>query len=233
MKNVKHMILASAIATVFAGTAVAAEVGSITTFQSGQAAQASQVNGNFQALITAINDNNSRIAALEAAQAASDSVSDKYYKFRDMGWILAAHKNSAADTQMPGNGLGVADGFARVGFWVGIADLHFASDGTFTISGVDVDVEMFANSSSDIGMEQEDFVGTGTWVQQGNTLTVTFDVEEGEEPDVAEFAVSKGGVALIGAHIGLRDIIPAFGGNYQHEYEGGVVMAVQVDAPAN
>lgn len=231
MKNVKHMILAGAIASVFTSSVMAAEVGPITTFQSGQAAQASQVNANFQALITAINDNNSRIAALEAALASANSVAGKYYKVRDMGWILAAHRVGEG-TDMPGGDQQVTNGFSRVGFYSGNLDFHFAENGEITISGIDMDVEMFTNPNSDIGsVVSGPFNETGTWVQDGHTVTVTLG--EGDEQDVFEFTVSRNGEVLSTSNIGLRGITPAMGGNFQHEYEGGLGVGVRVDPPAN
>src|SRR6266480_3710594 len=49
----------------------AGPVGPVTTFTAGTTAKASEVNGNFSALSTAVNDNHSRITTLEGVNAAS------------------------------------------------------------------------------------------------------------------------------------------------------------------
>lgn len=234
MKNFKHMILAGAVATVFAGSAVAAEVGQVTTFTSGTPAVAAEVNANFQALISAINDNNSRIATLEAAQAASDSVSGRYYKLRDMGWIMAAHR--VGQTQdMPVGDYSVQDGFARIGFYHGNLDIHFNANGTFTLTGADFDAEMFVNSSSEIGAVAADVSETGTWVQDGHDVTLTFTAEQGQEPEVFPLTASKGAQILNANDGNLREITqdefaPTV---YLHEYEGSFLIGIEVDAPLN
>jgi hypothetical protein len=48
------------------GVATAGEVSGMTTFSSGSKAVASQVNGNFNAVKTAVGDNNSRLGTVEA-----------------------------------------------------------------------------------------------------------------------------------------------------------------------
>ena len=50
----------------------------VTTFKDGDTAVAAQVNANFTALITAINDNAARITALETGVASSSSVAGTY-----------------------------------------------------------------------------------------------------------------------------------------------------------
>jgi len=49
--------------------AVASQVGSLTTFTNGTPANADEVNANFDALRTAVNDNDTRITTLESASA--------------------------------------------------------------------------------------------------------------------------------------------------------------------
>jgi len=238
MKNFKQMILAGAVATLMGSSVMAAEVGDITTFTAGTPAQASQVNANFQALITAINDNNSRIEALEAAQGINSSVGGRHYKLRDMGWILAAHRNSQVVQSMPDGSLSVNGGFARIGFYVGNIDLSFVAGqgtpnaGTFTINGSDVEVEMFVNASSDIGTNSSELSESGTWVQNGNVLEMTFPGDEGEDPHTLEFTASKGGLVLTANNGGLMEITYAYDSFYQHEYEASLIIAVEVDAPA-
>ncbi len=66
--SMKTRMMAAAIAALMGATAVADEVdpAAITEFQSGQPALAAEVNANFNALISSINDNDSRLDALEA-----------------------------------------------------------------------------------------------------------------------------------------------------------------------
>lgn len=70
MKNLNLAVAILAFAGF--GTAVADTVNpaNVTTFQSGTPALASEVNTTIQALITAINDNATRIAAMETSQAS-------------------------------------------------------------------------------------------------------------------------------------------------------------------
>src|SRR5436189_274175 len=66
--NLKILGMAALFAWVSEGTH-AGPVAPLTTFTAGTPAKASEVNGNFSAVSTAVNDNNSRITALESGAA--------------------------------------------------------------------------------------------------------------------------------------------------------------------
>src|SRR5690606_15911218 len=102
---------------------------------------------------------------------------------------------------------------------------------TFTMQGHDIDVEMFVNVDTNIGLESGEAAASGTWSQQGNTLTLTFLDENQQEEDVVEFTVSKGGLVLTGNHTGLMEVQSQDVNVYLHEYDGGMIIAVEVDAP--
>lgn len=84
--NTKFFLILAMTASL-AGPANADDVdaSAVTTFQDGTPALAGEVNGNFQALIDAINDNASRLAALEAASGSDDSVAGHVFALRQMG----------------------------------------------------------------------------------------------------------------------------------------------------
>lgn len=64
--NLKFLVMAALLATsLLAQNAHAGPVGPLTTFTAGTPAKASEVNGNFSAVSTAVNDNASRIGTLE------------------------------------------------------------------------------------------------------------------------------------------------------------------------
>lgn len=232
MKNFKKMLLTGAIATLMGASAMAAEVGDINTFTSGQPAQAQAVNANFNALIDAINDNNNRIAALEAAQGINSSLAGRQYKLRNMGWILAASSEHSQPASMDDLEQGTVNGgFARIGFYSMAVDLVLATDNTFTMNGAESQVEMFVNPNSNIGSEEEPAISMdGTWSHDGNILTLTFGQQYDTPP--ASFSVSKGGLVLTFNSGGLEHISPIATTTYfNHEYHTNFIIAVEVDAP--
>lgn len=62
----KAVFLTALIAAVASGAAVAGPVEDLTTFTAGTPARADEVNGNFNAVAGAVNDNDARVTALEA-----------------------------------------------------------------------------------------------------------------------------------------------------------------------
>ncbi len=68
--TIQRVVVSLAVLAALGGTARAGSVSGLTTFTAGTPAKASEVNGNFAALKTAVDDNASRIAALESAVAA-------------------------------------------------------------------------------------------------------------------------------------------------------------------
>src|SRR5258706_16338092 len=70
--NLKALAVTALLATCLeAQTGHAGPVGPLTTFTSGTQAKASEVNGNFSAVKTAVDNNDSRLTALEGVNAAS------------------------------------------------------------------------------------------------------------------------------------------------------------------
>lgn len=70
--NPKFLAAAASLAACFgAQTGHAGPVGPLTTFTAGTTAKASEVNGNFGAVQTAVDDNDSRVATLEGINAAT------------------------------------------------------------------------------------------------------------------------------------------------------------------
>lgn len=72
-REVRRLKLAGLVVLGLAVAAVplfmrASAVGSLTTFSNGTVADASAINGNFGALATAVNDNNTRISSLESGR---------------------------------------------------------------------------------------------------------------------------------------------------------------------
>ncbi|MBI3575277.1 MAG: hypothetical protein HY083_06460 [Gammaproteobacteria bacterium] len=61
MKTNLKMLWVAALFSLVSGGSLAGSVAPLTTFTAGTTAQASQVNGNFNAVSTAVNDNNARI----------------------------------------------------------------------------------------------------------------------------------------------------------------------------
>lgn len=66
--------ICAGFALFFSLSASAAEVSGLNTFSAGSPARASEVNANFDAVKTAVDDNHARLAALEDAGAVSVSV---------------------------------------------------------------------------------------------------------------------------------------------------------------
>jgi len=71
MKTNSRIFWIAALLALASGASLAGSVGPITTFTSGTTAVASEVNGNFSAVSTAVNDNNARIGTLEGVSAAA------------------------------------------------------------------------------------------------------------------------------------------------------------------
>lgn len=186
MKKLMMTGLTAAVLSFSAGTS-AGEVdqANYTAPEAGQPATAAEIDGNFQALITAINDNAARIAELE-----SSDVSGKTYQLRELGLL------NAADTE--GNVLQTSDdvslggGFARTVIVTLNGTLEFNADSTFDIAATDELIELQANPISQVAKrEDQTFTATGTWSQSANLVTLNF-------PDglTIELTVSKGAAAF-------------------------------------
>lgn len=169
----KKIILTGLTAAVLSANAMAAEVTGYTAPQSGQAATAAGVDANFQALITAINDNNTRIAALEAASgevaSLNDIVSGATYKLYFSGGIIELDDGGGANLERFG----------------GTTDLTFNSDGslseTFSESGRFISLDANTcdfegqNCSHYVDTWNDNETGGGSWSVTGQTLNVIWD----------------------------------------------------------
>lgn len=195
----KKMILTGLTAAMMSASAMAAEVTGYTAPQSGAPATAAGVDANFQALITAINDNNTRIAALESEVAAAQSsdVSGKSYLYREFGMYMAAHTyDSVGDDGLPQAsgaveiGGSYGGGFSRTNMLSAEITLEFLANGNVNIIGTETEVEMWANPNSNIGSVSGTLNETASWTQSGNVVTVdfgggdTFDVQVSRSAEV-------------------------------------------------
>lgn len=197
----KALILAATLGLI-SHVASAGEVGTTSTFQSGTPALASEVNGNFDALIAAINDNASRIAALEAANAAApdDSVAGHTYSIQTLNTDLSVGVGTG---QTYNSGAPNQNGFANIGHGSFQTTIAFASTGgTFT--------ETFAASSDkeyEVNLPNYQYtdwtdaqggVTNGTYQQNGNVLTLTFPGDPGEPDEQVTLIVSEDGSFVSG-----------------------------------
>ena len=87
-RSIVSVLLLTCIVVVIGSTV---EQASVTTFQPGTPALASEINGNFQALIDAIDDNAARIEDLEQGSTsltAEDLIADSTYRFMTVPMTL-------------------------------------------------------------------------------------------------------------------------------------------------
>ena len=230
----KKVILTGLTAAVMSATAMASEVTGYTAPQSGQAATAAGVNANFQALISAINDNNERIAALEDAAGIPSSLLEKIsgatYTISYLGAVIGTY----ADALSPYKGA-YLEGFG------GRSVITFETDGTLTElyqeSGREIDFEKdecvegepgefnCAHRVEDFTDGPETFTG-GSWVLTGNTLAVTFP----EEDDAEEFIVALDGEILVLSSAGFETESDEFGTN--DDYDHSLAIGVRTSEPA-
>lgn len=166
----KKQIIAIALTAAFVLPAVHAEqVGSVIEFQTGTPAKAAEVNANFQTLIAAINDIDSRVSTIE--QEASNSVAGQTYR------LIAFYNEQAAESDADG----VRDrAFTMLEGAGGTISFDVSNgSGVLTIGGVDSELNI-SNSGTinfEIGEDPAPAGGEGfTWSQSqdGSTVTVTF-----------------------------------------------------------
>ncbi|WP_062810960.1 hypothetical protein [Alcanivorax sp. NBRC 102028] len=230
----KKVILTGLAATVMSASAIASDVTGYTAPESGQAATAAGVDANFQALITAINDNNDRIVALEDAAGTPSSLREKIsgatYTISYMGAVIGTY----ADALSPYKGA-YLEGFG------GRSVLTFETDGTLTElyqeSGREIDFENKECTESEPGnfncehwVEDftdgpETFTG-GSWELDGNILSVTFPEEDGVE----EFIVALDGEILVLSSASFEIESDQFGTN--DDYDHSLAIGVRTSEPA-
>lgn len=183
-------------AVTMCGMANAGEVdtASVTTFSSGTPAVASEVNGNFDALITAINDNAARIAALETLD---NSVAGSTYTIFYAGSILAAEQDtdgsSADNTDL--RDYGTVEEYAGKGTLT--FDPAPGSSGSGEI-GDTAGAELFVGDGGHLdiridGAETPQSI-TFSWTQTGNLV----EVQITGETLALNFIVSEDGSMMVG-----------------------------------
>ena len=163
----------------------------VTTFQAGTPAVAAQVNTTIQALITAINDNATRIAALEEA-APSNSVVGKTYSLKQIGVLFRGNNTD----------------YATVGNTSQTYTLTLNANMSFTLVGSENEGEVgitgntIAFCNGDCPVDE-----TGTYSQTGSVVTLTFG-----DASTAEFTVANNASVVILSEFtyGTEDDMPAY-----------------------
>lgn len=148
-----------AVAMAAAGPLAADEVNSadINQFSAGSPASASQVNQNFAALISAINDNAQRIGTLEGLSAAS--VAGSQYQLRGIGMLFRGDTST---------------GYASMGNYSQAYTLTFDATNGFTLIGQENEGEVDANNGDATRVQNNGAVSmSGSWSQNGNQVTLT------------------------------------------------------------
>jgi len=169
----KKLSLALAITTMVATAPALADTvnpANVTTFQGGTPAVASQVNGTVQELISAINDNATRIAAIENAETSlvPGDITGNLYCFFSLS-----------------TGVGAGDpGLDGVGSWVGASSGRSQGSLTFTSTtegtlNIAVDSFQEALSPTYAMFDASDGAGSEaiTYTLVNNTLTITYTAE--------------------------------------------------------
>lgn len=110
----------------------------VATFNAGETASAEDVNGNFAALIAAINDNASRIAALEADGGTGGGVSNSvaghtYFIF----FLSQIHRGNVGE--------GIERNYQSIGHTLAKGTLTFGSDGGASLS-------LESNNETELGL---------------------------------------------------------------------------------
>ena len=209
--NIKRNILSLACAGLLSATAQAGEVDdtNVTTFQANTPAVAAEVNTTIGALITAINDNAQRIAALEDTTADAQSVSGHNYRFADMevGANASTDDRSTLTSIFGYNSVIMFDA-AGTGMIVAATETDIIVDTRTYRAFIDpVQQDLITDSQADAfistGSEQISF----TWTQSGETVTI----DDGE--DTQTFYVAMDGSVLITQNTDMSDIPGYEGGN--------------------
>ncbi|MEX2489458.1 MAG: hypothetical protein WD356_08035 [Pseudomonadales bacterium] len=189
-------LLGFVAAVTFCGLASAGEVdtGSVTTFSAGESAVAAEVNANFNALITAINDNATRIAELESPD---NSVAGHTYTVFFAGSFLAASVDRVTDPEGQDNGpeFGSVEEFAGEGSFTFDPSSNTGSGEVRDTAGAELGIGneggLFFDND---GAEQTSELLTFSWEQVGNRVTVDI---VGEDFSL-NLVVSEDGSMLVG-----------------------------------
>jgi|TARA_R110000868_G_scaffold6929_1_gene38345 hypothetical protein len=198
------MMLSMAIAPLVA-KAGTVDTSGVTTFSAGSAAKASEVNGNFSTVITAVNDNASSLAALqssiEALQTQLESMPTKVTDVSDLVGRTYCMIQDHSAGRYDGNN------FASVNFASETSTVTVTSETQLSITGVSSDeaelglqLSQYSYNGSDVDglqgtleayQEPESYNGTINSLSNGE-LSVTVG------SDTIQFYVSKYGDVMIG-----------------------------------
>jgi len=161
------------------------DAANVTDFSNGSPADADEVNANFQALITAINDNASRLAALESSSASSDnSVAGKTFKLNQIGILLI------------GNGEGAATSANLSQSYI----VTFNSNMTYTFIGEENEGELNTVTGAFGNVTQGEAVDlSGSYTQTGSNVALDIDGES------ITFSASLDGNVIILSEFGFGD----------------------------
>jgi|TARA_B100002003_G_scaffold246465_1_gene276163 hypothetical protein len=170
--NAKPILL---IASLFLASSLQATDVSITPFVSGEAATAESVNTAFETLISVINENNQRLAALETHETGD--VAGRSYKLVQMGSILRSDNIG-----------GVTIGNSSQNYTVVLnSDSTFSVDGSVSESEVDTTHGSITSFSDPVSI-------TGTFTQSGQDVTFSSSDADG---GTVTFFVSPDGDVMV------------------------------------
>lgn len=168
----KKAILAGLTAVMVSSGALASEVTGYTDATANTPATAADINANFNALITAINDNNTRITALESA--IGNGATDGTYTFIELAVELAAD-----------SGTGLTQAYSEISTFSSSGTFTLVDDGTFSGTINENRSTLEHATDGDCGVEgcRDTFnpnFGTqaseplsGTWTEDASTVTLT------------------------------------------------------------
>ncbi|ACL74108.1 hypothetical protein Tgr7_3039 [Thioalkalivibrio sulfidiphilus HL-EbGr7] len=224
--KLKNIMLAGAMAIALTGTAQA-QVAVPNTFADGQPAVAAEVNANFSALATAINDLADRVTALESGAGDTGSTG-----------VPGVYRIVSTQTELFGQNM-VEAGYAELNGYVLTGRLVMNSGGTWSLEGnefehrlagigdvqFDVDpdtqnVTRFGSQELLIQMSPLAVNLSGTWAQGGDgNRTVTLSIGEDE---ILDFRTSVTGEIMLAPNL-ARENEGGFQGG-----QAGVVIAIKL-----
>lgn len=203
----------------FQATADSVDSAAVTTFESGAVLSSQDMNTTISALITAINDNATRIAELEG-NAPTGSVAGRSYCVKEMETGFFMGKQTDPDTGE------VQTILSGVELGTAIMGMTFVAGGTGTVTSYQDDFY----SAPTFGDVEKGVPELGaesfTWTQAGNRLTLTVPSDPGNPDDVIRVGVINSGDVLLTG--GVETETDEFGTGYFFNQ----IVAIEVDASA-
>lgn len=217
----KKVLLTGLTAAMLSSASFAGEVTGYSDVTAGTPATAAAVNGNFQALISAINDNAQRIAVLEAATVnLQDSLTGATFSVFHIGGESEIYQdsNTAATTR-------------GIGRWGGQGTITLNGDSTVTTGIGETGRHFDLESSGGVAFFVEDHqdpdtptVG-GSWALNGQTLSILFP---GDTVPV-DFTVAADGAIVVSG--GGSASVDTVGTESWDTVENYFVVGVRLSAP--